>query len=177
MNAPLVSIFVLGLPQPAGSKKAFPIYKGSGPDRRFTGHVSVVDDNSKAGPWKTQIGWEARRQYAGPLLSCPLAVEIIFELPRPAGHAGARGNLLPSKPAFPGTKPDVLKLARAVEDALTSILWVDDALIVTERIEKRYGDRPSCRVNVWTLAASVAELLGSSADARLEALPLFGESA
>jgi hypothetical protein len=33
-----------------------------------------------------------------------------------------------------------LKLARAAEDALTGVLWLDDSQIVDERISKAYGD-------------------------------------
>jgi Holliday junction resolvase RusA-like endonuclease len=40
---------------------------------------------------------------------------------------------------WPAKPPDVLKLARAVEDALTGALWTDDALVVSEYLLKRYA--------------------------------------
>jgi Holliday junction resolvase RusA-like endonuclease len=35
----------------------------------------------------------------------------------------------------------VLKLARAVEDALTGVLWRDDAQIAIEQLSKHYAER------------------------------------
>jgi Holliday junction resolvase RusA-like endonuclease len=49
-------------------------------------------------------------------------------------------------------KPDVLKLARAVEDALTGILYRDDAQIVTEVLRKRYGDPPRVEIRLSPVA-------------------------
>ena len=68
-----------------------------------------------------------------------LRVSFTFYRPRPKGHFGAKG-VRPSAPRYPTTKPDVLKLARAVEDALTGVLWRDDAQIVAESIYKDYGE-------------------------------------
>ena len=83
----------------------------------------------------------ALEAYSGPPLDCPLAVTFTFYLPRPKGHfrTGKRaGELRDTAPAFPTGKPDVLKLARGVEDALTAIIYKDDSLIVSEHLYKRY---------------------------------------
>jgi Holliday junction resolvase RusA-like endonuclease len=80
-------------------------------------------------------------------LGCPLALQLTFNLPRPKCHSGKKG-LLPSAPPFPAGKPDVLKLARAVEDALTGIIWTDDAQIVTEILLKRYDETPGVSVKI-----------------------------
>jgi Holliday junction resolvase RusA-like endonuclease len=48
--------------------------------------------------------------------------------------------------------PDTLKLARAVEDALSGIVWVNDSRIVDERIRKRWGDRSAVRIKVFKLS-------------------------
>ena len=40
-------------------------------------------------------------------------------------------ELTPSAPKYKTSKPDVGKTARAVEDALTGIAWVDDSQVVT----------------------------------------------
>jgi Holliday junction resolvase RusA-like endonuclease len=56
-----------------------------------------------------------------------------------------------SAPEWPVARPDALKLARAAEDALTGIVWADDAQIVVERLGKVFGPREGCRVRVRRL--------------------------
>jgi Holliday junction resolvase RusA-like endonuclease len=102
--------------------------------------------------WRAAVAREARRAFAGPLLDGPLELWLAFTIRRPKRfyRTGRFSevlrpeyhNVLPTGPA------DVLKLARAVEDALTGVLWVDDALIVSEHLEKRYGDEPGVKVVV-----------------------------
>jgi Holliday junction resolvase RusA-like endonuclease len=87
-------------------------------------------------------------------------------MPRPRAHFGARG-LRPAAPAWPTVRPDVLKLARAVEDALTGLVWRDDSQIVVELLTKQYGEQASCEVLVAELgsqpAATVHRRIGAAA--------------
>ena len=137
-----ITFEVLGTPQPAGSKRAFNWRARDG-----RSGTSIVDANPKAKDWKLQVAAAGGAAYQGELLEGPLAVEFIFELPRPKGHFGKRG-LLASAPAAPTGKPDVLKLSRAVEDGLTGIIWRDDSQIVCEVLVKRYGEQARLRVTV-----------------------------
>lgn len=125
-------------PEPAGSKKAFAFARRDG-----SLGANVVDDNDKSKSWKRSVAVEARLAYDGPLLTGALAVTFVFYRPRPKGHFGAKG-LKPSAPKYPTTKPDVLKCARAVEDALSKVIYQDDAQIVIERIYKQYGEPARC---------------------------------
>lgn len=153
-----ITIQVFGQAEPAGSKKAVP-FGG----KNATGRWGVVDANKKAGPWKAQVAQEAGEQYRGPVLNGPLVVEFVFFSTRPKGHFGTgrnEGSVKDSAPAYPAVMPDALKLARAVEDALTGVIWRDDALIVDERIAKRYGDRARVEIRVWPAeVARVGDLL------------------
>lgn len=152
MSEPVLAFRVHGSPQPAGSKKAFV--------HPATGHAQVVDANSKARPWKERVAQVAGETYSGPLLDGPLVARFTFFTPRPRGHFGTgrnAGTLKPSAPAFPTTRPDALKLARAVEDALTGVVWRDDALIVEEHLYKRYGNA-GCQVEISAVEASTVEL-------------------
>jgi Holliday junction resolvase RusA-like endonuclease len=98
--------------------------------------------------WKRDVAQAAGvAMSGGPLLEGPLLLELSFYVPRPKGHYGARG-LRPSAPAYPTVKPDVLKLARAVEDALTGTLFRDDAQVVRELLVKVYGEPARCEVRV-----------------------------
>lgn len=128
-----LQVTVYGTPQPAGSKKAVPMGKRWG----------VIDDNRKSRPWKDQVAQHAGIAMAGrDLFRGPLAVELTFHVRRPKGHFGSGRNaavLKPSAPDHPTVKPDVLKLARGVEDALSGVVYGDDAQIVDERLRKVYG--------------------------------------
>jgi len=130
----MIEFFVPGLCKPAGSKKAFV--------NKYTGRASVVDACDKSRDWKADVKLFASQAYSGPLLTGPLRVEFSFFVARPKCHYGSGKNsdtLKPSAPHYPIGKPDVLKLARACEDALSGVIYGDDAQIVTEVIAKRYA--------------------------------------
>jgi len=63
----------------------------------------------------------------------------------------------------------VLKLARAVEDALTGVIWADDAQIVDEVIRKRYG-RPCLQIWIRPVASGIP-LFGATPDTPEEKAP------
>ena len=142
-----ISFFVEGLPRPAGSKRAFAIKKGG----VFTGRVAVADDNPKSKDWKCDVRNQARLAYPGAPVDGPLKLLLVFTLPRPKNHfrSGKNANALrESAPMFPATRPDTTKLIRAVEDALTGILWKDDAQITAQVALKRYGTPIGVRIEL-----------------------------
>jgi Holliday junction resolvase RusA-like endonuclease len=130
-----LAIAVHGIPVPQGSLRAF----------ARNGHAWATSDNPATRPWKAAVTAEAAQVVERSGLPCPafgrepVRVTVTFRLPRPKGHFGARG-LLPSAPTFPAAKPDLDKLARAVLDALTGIVWRDDAQVVELDVAKRYAD-------------------------------------
>jgi len=110
----------------------------------------------------------ARQQYKGDVLTGPLSVEMIFYKPRAKAHYGTGRNaalLKDSAPAYPAVKPDVLKLARAIEDGLTGVVYADDALIVSEGIAKRYcarGEEERTEVTIRPISVvTVQDLVAS----------------
>lgn len=140
----VISFFVPGKPAPAGSKRAF--YNAR------LGRALVVDANANAKPWQAAVASTAaeHRNGAG-LIDGPLEVEFIFYVPRPKGHFGTGRNaslLRASAPSHPTGRPDVLKLARGVEDALTGVLWRDDSQIVKELLRKEYGEPAGVHIEV-----------------------------
>ncbi len=146
-----ISFLVEGIPQPAGSKRAFPFEKADGKLG-----VAVSDDNPKAADWKTTVGWNAikARNAAGrhgKLFDGPLRLTLVYEVPRPRSHIGSDGLPRRSAPRLPTGKPDLLKLARAVEDALKWTIYRDDSLIVDEHLKKRWGATAVLHVTVETI--------------------------
>jgi Holliday junction resolvase RusA-like endonuclease len=137
---------ILGKPEPAGSKTAIPL------KNRFTGKwitdasgrpvINVIDDNPRSAAWKKTVAAGVRKLWRFDLLNEPVIFWAKFSLARPQYHYRSgrySAELRPDAPAFPGVKPDVLKLARAVEDALTGVVWTDDALIIEEHLLKVWG--------------------------------------
>lgn len=144
-----ITFTVLGEAKPAGSKRAFAIRKGGA----FTGRIAVVDANPNSRDWKQQVSAAAFQACRGRLLDGPLRVSLQFYRPRPKGHYGAKGlNKKGRESTAPTGKPDVLKLARGVEDACTGIVWRDDAQIVAEFISKDWGEPARCEVLIEPIA-------------------------
>jgi Holliday junction resolvase RusA-like endonuclease len=146
----VIEFTVLGRPAPAGSKRAFAVRKGGKP----TGQVAVVDDNKRSKPWQELVSSAAAAAVDGAKLDGPLLLEVDFYVARPAGHFGSgrnAGTVRASAPPFPAVRPDVTKLVRGLEDALTGVVWRDDAQIVTQTVRKRYGWPERAEVSVLTI--------------------------
>ena len=147
-----IRIVVYGKAEPAGSKRAFALRRRDGSIvTRANGVpiINVTDDNKKSRGFKQDVAAAARAVYDGPLLDGALDVLMIFFRSRLKGHLRTDGSVKPSAmDAKPISKPDVLKLARGVEDALTGVVWRDDAQIVDERIRKVYGEPARVEIEI-----------------------------
>lgn len=145
-----ISFFVPGVPRPGGSKRVFPIKKAGA----YTGRFIVTDAAGQANKdWRASVAHAAREAigssepWVGPIL-----LVLDFSLPRPKGHFRSDGvTVKESAPKTPVTRPDVGKLARSTTDALTAILWRDDAQVIAEAHKKRYAASPGCLVTVSKL--------------------------
>lgn len=133
---------VYGQPKTAGSKRAF--YKAG------MKHARVVEDNEKSREWKGAVADAAAQAYCLPLLDGAIRLTLTFFRPRPKGHYGKSG-VRASADKYPTTKPDVLKLARAVEDAITGVIWRDDAQIVVEVLAKEFGEPARVEIEIQPL--------------------------
>ena len=125
-----ISFWVPGICAPAGSKKGF--------WNKKAGRVLIVDDCKRSKPWQSDVKVFATVAYQGPLLRGALHVIAAFYMPRPKGHFNSRGQIKPSAPPYPISRPDTSKLFRAVEDALTGVIWADDAQVVIQYLHKLY---------------------------------------
>lgn len=158
---PVIDFSVGGTPEPAGSKRAFVPQKNGKPfyDRFHRIVVNVVDDNPKSKTWKAQVKAKALAKYRrAELETGALAIKVSFYVERPKGHFGTGKNadkLLPSARRHPTVKPDTTKLLRAVEDALTGVVWEDDAQIVSQIVTKAYGEQAGVRIEVFRIKAEV----------------------
>lgn len=119
----LFSVVVFGLPAPQGSKKAF--------RNQYTGRIQMTESSKKVKPWRdavrsTVVDALAMAENWTPL-DCPLELDMVFTMPKPASAPKRRRT-------WPMRTPDLSKLARSTEDALTDAgLYADDARIVRYR--------------------------------------------
>jgi len=124
--------WVEGEPRPKGSPRV------SG---RGRGRKAYVAENPAEKAWERSVGWMARAEWKGDPLEGPVSLELHFYLPR-------RGKLTAAK------KPDLDKLARAVLDALSGIVYRDDAQVVALGLRKRISPEGSGGVSIEVREAS-----------------------
>lgn len=137
-----LDVFVPGRPAPQGSIRAIV--------HRSTGRaVAIKDNNDKQKSWRQDVrdaayvAWGSGR----PPIPGPVVIHIDFVMPRPSSTPKRR-----TPPAI--RKPDADKLERAVWDALTHVVWVDDSQVVQWSGTKRLaeiGETPGARVRVSAL--------------------------
>lgn len=122
---------VLGLPAPQGSK-------------RHLGNGILLESSKRVKPWRTDIQQTALTHVPStwPHQS-PIAITLTFRFPRPKSHYTTKGTLKPSAPPYLITRTgDIDKLSRAILDALTGILFLDDSQVVSLTANKRYTVAP-----------------------------------
>jgi len=135
--------FVPGLPAPQGSK-------------RYLGKGITVESSKRVAPWRADVRAAAETALNGDhqaLWDNPLAVQLAFFLPRPKSHYGTGRNsdrLKDSAPLYPAVTPDADKLARAVLDGITGVVFADDKTVVDLKVRKLYAEstRPGVSVVV-----------------------------
>lgn len=140
-----ISFFVPGLARTSGSKSSF--------YNKKTGKTIITAANPKQKDWQAVVSVFAKQEFGDQTpWPGPLAATMIFVRTRPKGHFGTGRNDGVLKAwavkKYPTGKPDVLKLGRAVEDAMNGVVYVDDSQIVAERLEKRYGDSPGVHISI-----------------------------
>lgn len=154
-----IRLFLSGIPAPGGSKNAFPVYsKGKLILKDGRPIIRLVDAGGKANAaWKKAVSLQAFTQFKEAPWNCPISVEFHFVMPRPKYHFGTGKNaerLKDDAPTFHDVKPDLTKLIRSTEDALTGRLWTDDAQIWFQSGSKVYGANTGVFIKMRALEPS-----------------------
>lgn len=143
--------YVAGIPAPQGSKRAL--------HHRATGKIVLLESSKRVKPWRAQVAEAAHAAWgtAAPLVG-PVELHVVFYFERPKSHypqnsRNAGGVLRPSAPMRPvgHGRNDLDKLARAVLDALTGVIYEDDAQVVSLVASKEYarsGRTPGASIEV-----------------------------
>lgn len=134
----LVEFSVHGLPIAQGSKNQF-----GGESSKFLK------------PWRNDIRVAAFDAMSGyPPWSGGVQLRAVFIFPRPKAHLRTgkhAGEVKASAPGWKTSAPDLDKLIRALGDALTGIVYRDDAQIVGISVTKIYGQTPGVTVSLAAL--------------------------
>jgi Holliday junction resolvase RusA-like endonuclease len=131
-----IEFVVYGKPAQMGSKKAF--VRG--------GRAIITDDNSeKRKQWANAVSSVAAEVMRGrDLISSPVQLRALFYFRRPNSHYGSGRNattLKASAPELHSQTPDLDKLIRCLGDALTGIVFRDDALIWSMVISRHWTEK------------------------------------
>lgn len=153
MTAPdfAVTVTVAGVvPGPQGSK-------------RHVGGGRMIESSKRVKPWREQVVLASKdaKPEDFQTLTGPLRADIVFSWQRP------KGKLPADRGGRPITVPDLSKLLRSTEDALTTAeVWKDDALVVEYgRLAKVYTgsddpdalERPGAVIRIWRLAPETVD--------------------
>lgn len=171
---PDLAFQVLGHSWPAGSKDTGVVYRT---DKTTGAKVPVVDEKGrirtfvrdssgkKGDQWRAQVAIAGQRAMDGrKRFESPLYVELTIVRARNKDHFGTGRNagvLKASAPLFPNVMPDVIKLTRGTEDALTGVVWRDDSSNIVMHVEKVYaqeGEPAGALIRIWTLPATVGHV-------------------
>lgn len=140
-------------------------------DKDGNEHAQVTVSDVNASKLKKRAGeiqaavLEVAREvgFTMPHKDTPVAVACTFFRPRPATTQYGSGRnarvLKDSAPAYPVAAPDATKLWRGFEDALTGVLWHDDARVVGQVIGEDYVEHwedPLTCFALYSLPATVA---------------------
>lgn len=129
----MIELDVIAVPAPQGSKSMV---------RHKDGGAHMIEGSSSTGraslaAYRQAVAADARRyvaEHPGFVpLDGPLVMLLWAWLPRPA-------SVTVKARKWPSVKPDLSKILRATEDALSKILYRDDALIVQHTTVKKYAD-------------------------------------
>ena len=149
----MIEFFVPGKPRPRGSKTAMPIYmnrprcaKCGMPglalkDGRIINRY--VDSAAGSDKWMKEVAKEAKRHRPQIIWDDAVTIVCIFLHPRPKNQLSSakdkQGQPKDLAPDHKITSPDVLKMGRAIEDALKGIIYTDDARVVSHTSIKSWS--------------------------------------
>jgi crossover junction endodeoxyribonuclease RusA len=146
-----ISFHVFGLPAPKGSTTRMP--------NGATLPAGTTASRMKFNQWRVDIknaGVDAMK--GEPASIAPIRLMCEFQLPYPASSMRKyqMGWLPHTK------KPDVDKLMRALLDALTGVVWRDDAQVCYAMVNKVYAwnGKPGAEIIVDFIDQETAEVIG-----------------
>ena len=130
----MLAFTVYGKPEPQGSTRAFVV----------KGRPVITSANKGLKAWRQQVSAAALAAVAGTefitLEPVSVAVDFYFDRPKSVKRAAMT------------VRPDVDKTLRGVFDALTGIVFKDDAQVVRSTATKQYGSPARAEITIEVLS-------------------------
>lgn len=140
-----VRFFTPGTPLTKGSMRSFVHARA--------GKVVTMAANKKLCCWESDVKFFAASAWRARPMQGAVSLSLVFTFGRPRSHfrSGKKSDELrddaPRMMATHGRK-DLDKLIRAVLDAMTGVVYVDDGQVCNIDARKRYGEKPGVEVEV-----------------------------
>lgn len=121
----------------------------------------MVPASDKTKPWMNTVQFFARQHCQdnniNTLLEGPVSLTMSFKILRPKNHYRTgknAGMLRDDAQKYCTVKPDLTKLERSTEDALTGIIWRDDSQVAKKNTQKIYVEKdPGVEIAIDELVA------------------------
>ena len=110
----------------------------------------MVESSKYVKPWRELVATECRQHFRSFPTDAPVVVHLEFVFARPASHLKVDGSLRKNKPLAHVYRPDLDKLVRAILDAITGVVIVDDSQVVEIRAEKYWSQEDGEGVRIIT---------------------------
>ena len=137
-----IAFIVYSRGAPQGSKKAFSLNQ-------------IVESSVRVKPFRQDVRFTALEFPLpdGWPMDAPMRVSYEFNFKRPKSHYTRLGQLVKSAVQHPTGKNigDIEKLARAVSDALTGVVFEDDKQVVEMNLTKSFAETDLVIINVEPL--------------------------
>lgn len=136
---------VAGRPAPQGSKN----YMGKG---RF------IEQSPHVKAWRNDVRTAAMAHFGEALVDGPIFTQVAFLFSRPKCHyisSKPERGPKPDAPFWHTSSPDIDKLERATNDAMTGVIWIDDKQVAGTLSQKFYvdhGEQQGAIIRVCRLA-------------------------
>jgi len=121
--------------------------KGAGKVGIIAGHGSIFTDTKTRNEMAVIRHMAAEAMAGRPPYDGAVILRMCAYRPLTASMSNKRKAAALAGKIFPTTKPDYSNYAK-MEDALNKIVWVDDALVVSAVIHKRFSENPRLVIDV-----------------------------
>lgn len=122
------AVFVPIAPAPKGSTRSFVSPR--------TGRVVTQGACKRTKEVEAAIRYAVQQEWKAGTVSGPVALTVVFSFRQPKSA---------KKRHHPTVKPDIDKLLRTVLDALTGVVYYDDAQVISVAAQKTYSDE----IGIW----------------------------
>lgn len=112
-----------------------------------TGKTMLIDSCKSSYKFMDAVKTAARNAMTGAPVGGPVVLYWLCRFARPKHHYGKKG-LKPSAPVFHTQRPDISKLVRGIEDAMSTVVFCDDSQIVSYAAGsgKEWTESESCTI-------------------------------